>query len=133
MAEYEQENILSPLQASEGSSQELDYLRSKVSDLSSLIETSIIINSTLELDELVQLVMEKAQSVMKAEASSVMLLNKEGDSLECTMALGEVGEQVKKMQLKIGEGIAGWVAQQGKPQIIPDVSNDPRVSSKTDS
>ncbi len=132
MAESEQENFLSPSQASEDSSQELDYLRSKVSDLSSLIETSIIINSTLELDALVRLVMEKAQSVMKAEASFVMLLNKEGDGLECTVALGEVGDQVKKIQLKIGEGIAGWVAQHGKPQIVPDVSNDPRFSSKTD-
>ncbi|MCH6559324.1 GAF domain-containing protein, partial [candidate division KSB1 bacterium] len=133
MAEYEQGNILSSPEASEDLSKELAYLRSKVSDLSSLIETSIIINSTLELDALVRLVMEKAQSVMKAEASSVMLLNDEGDSLECTVALGEVGEQVKKIQLKIGEGIAGWVALHGKPQIIPDVSNDPRFSSKTDS
>ena len=133
MAEYEQGNILSSPEASEDLSNELAYLRSKVSDLSSLIETSIIINSTLELDALVRLVMEKAQSVMKAAASSVMLLNDEGDSLECTVALGEVGEQVKKIQLKIGEGIAGWVALHGKPQIIPDVSNDSRFSSKTDS
>jgi len=133
MAEYEQGNILSSPEASEDLSKELAYLRSKVSDLSSLIETSIIINSTLELDALVRLVMEKAQSVMKAAASSVMLLNDEGDSLECTVALGEVGEQVKKIQLRIGEGIAGWVALHGKPQIIPDVSNDSRFSSKTDS
>jgi len=133
MAEYEQGNILSSPEASEDLSKELAYLRSKVSDLSSLIETSIIINSTLELDALIRLVMEKAQSVMKAAASSVMLLNDEGDSLECTVALGEVGEQVKKIQLKIGEGIAGWVALHGKPQIIPDVSDDSRFSSKTDS
>jgi len=132
MAKSEQENLLSLPESSEDWSQELDYLRSKVSDLSSLIEISIIINSTLELDALVRLVMEKAQSVMKAEASSVMLLNKEGDSLECTMALGEVGDQVKKIQLKIGEGIAGWVAQHGKPQNIPDVADDPRFSSKAD-
>ncbi len=77
---------MSPPQASEDLSQELAYLRTKVTDLSSLIEISIIINSTLELDALVRLVMEKAQSVMKAEASSVMLLNEEGDNLECTLA-----------------------------------------------
>lgn len=132
-AEYEQENILATPKTSKNSKKELTELRSKVSDLSSLIEISIIINSTLELDDLVRLVMEKAQSVMKAEASSVMLINPDGKSLECTLALGEVGDQIKKMQLKMGEGIAGWVASQGKPQIVSDVAADPRFSSKMDS
>lgn len=111
---------------------ELNSLRSKVADLSSLIEISIIINSTLDLDDLIALVMEKAQSVMKAEASSVMLIKEDENVLECTVALGEVGDKVKKIQLNIGEGIAGWVALHGKPQIVPDVANDPRFSSKAD-
>lgn len=111
---------------------ELAYLRSKVADLSSLIEVSIIINSILDVDELVGLVMEKAQSVMKAEASSVLLVNEETNMLECEVALGEVGDQVKKIQLKMGEGIAGWVAQHGEAEIIPDVAADPRFASKID-
>ncbi len=111
---------------------ELSYLRSKVHDLSSLIEVSIIINSTLDLDELIELVMEKAQAVMKAEASSVMLINEEQNTLECAVALGEVGDQVKKMRLQMGEGIAGWVAQHGEPQIVPDVDSDARFSAKMD-
>ncbi len=111
---------------------ELAYLRSKVADLSTLIDTNIIINSTLDLDDLVHLVMKKAQFVMKAEASSVMLVNEQNGMLECEVALGEVGEQLKKIQLKIGEGIAGWVAEHGQPQIIPDVSTDSRFSAKAD-
>jgi hypothetical protein len=91
--------------------QELAYLRSKVGSLSSLIEISIIINSALDLDSLVALVMEKAQMVMSAEASSVMLINEEENILECQVALGEVGEEIKKMRLRMGEGIAGWVAE----------------------
>lgn len=111
---------------------EIALLQSKVTDLSTLIETSIIINSTLDVDELVALVMEKAQSVMKAEASSVMLINDETGMLECEIALGEVGDMVKKIQLAMGEGIAGWVAQHGKPEIIPDVSKDNRFAAKID-
>ncbi len=108
-------------------------MQAKVDELKSLIEVSIIINSTNELDELIALVMEKAQSVMKAEASSVMLLNEEQNILEYKFALGEVGDQIKNtMQLKLGEGIAGWVAMHGKPQIVPDVSRDPRFASKVD-
>lgn len=107
-------------------------LRDKVEDLSSLIEVSMIINSTRDLDELVRLVMTKAQGVMKAEASSVMLINERTQMLECAVALGEVGDQVKTMQLRLGEGIAGWVAVTGEPQIVPDAGADPRFSSKVD-
>lgn len=112
---------------------EIRYLRSKVEDLSSLIDLSIIINSTNDLDSLVALVMEKAQRVMKAEASSVMLINDDKTTLECAVALGEVGDQIKQtMQLKMGEGIAGWVAANRKPIIVPDVSKDPRFSNRLD-
>jgi len=111
---------------------ELAALRKKVHNLSSLIEVSIIINSTLDLEKLVCLVMEKAQTVMDAEASSVMLINEEEDILECQVALGEVGEKVRKIQLKMGEGIAGWVASKGVPLNVPDVTQDPRFFSKSD-
>ncbi len=113
--------------------EELQQLRARVDNLSSLIEVSIIINSTLDLDEVINLVMEKAQSVMRAEASSVMLINEETGMLECEVALGEVGSQVKeKIELKIGEGIAGWVAKTGEPLIVPDAPSDPRFARKVD-
>jgi sigma-B regulation protein RsbU (phosphoserine phosphatase) len=112
---------------------ELSKLRLRVSKLSSLIEVSIIINSTLDLDELVNLVMEKAQFVMHAEASVVMLVNEESGFLECQVALGEVGQQVQEtIKLKIGEGIAGWVAQTGEPLIVPDVQKDTRFANRVD-
>lgn len=112
---------------------DLSHLRARVERLSSLIEVSIIINSSLDVDEVLNLVMEKAQSVMHAEASAVMLLNEETGYLEFESALGEVGSQVKQtIKLKMGEGIAGWVAQTGKPVIVPDVQSDPRFANKVD-
>jgi sigma-B regulation protein RsbU (phosphoserine phosphatase) len=111
---------------------ELAYLNAKVNALASLIEVSIIINSTLNLDNLIRLVMEKAQSVMKAEASSVMIIDEEKNVLLCPVALGEVGEKVQNIELKMDEGIAGWVATNGEPQIVPDVLKDPRFNPKVD-
>ncbi|MEK7727531.1 MAG: GAF domain-containing SpoIIE family protein phosphatase [candidate division KSB1 bacterium] len=114
-------------------STEVAALKNKVENLSSLIEVSIIVNSTLDLDSVINLVMEKAQSVMAAEASSVMLINEKTGMLEWEVALGEVGEEVKdKIQLRVGEGIAGWVAQTGQPLIVPDVSKDSRFFKKSD-
>jgi len=112
---------------------EIEALHKKIADLTSLIEVSSIISSTLDLEELMNLVMEKAQTVMNAEASSVMLLNEQTGMLECEIALGSVQEKVKdKVQLKLGQGIAGWVAQQGEAIIVPDVDSDSRFYSHID-
>lgn len=112
---------------------EIAALRYKLARLSSLVEVSIIINSTLDLDEVINLVMEKAQAVMGAEASSLFLLNKETGKLECEVALGEVGSVIKeKFALNIGEGIAGWCVQNEKPIIVPDAGRDSRFDKKMD-
>ena len=112
---------------------EIEQLKQKIKDLTSLIEVTSIITSTLDLEELMSLVMEKAQEVMHAEASSIMLLNKETGMLECQIALGKFQEEVKdKIQLKVGQGIAGWVAQTGEAIIVPDVSADSRFFSDID-
>ena len=118
---------------SQNSSDEVRILSERVRDLSSLIEVSIIINSTLELDPLIGLVMEKAQSVMRAEACSVMLINEKSNLLECEVALGSVGDKVQKtIHLAKGQGIAGWVWEQQKPLIVPDVSSDKRFYANID-
>ncbi len=108
-------------------------LKQRVKDLSSLIEVSIIINAATDLDELIQLVLEKAQAVMNAEASSVFLVNEESNLLECEVALGEVGDKVTKtIRLQKGQGVAGWVWEHGQTLIVSDVENDKRFYSLSD-
>src|SRR4030065_2801586 len=67
-----------------------DYLKNlekKVEDLKTLMEVSAIISSTLDFNELMTLVMEKAKNVMDAEACSILLSNKDTDRLEFELAL----------------------------------------------
>ncbi len=112
---------------------ELARLRKKAQNLSTLVEVSAIINSSLDLNEVLRLVMEKAQEVMNAEASSVLLLNPETNRLEVQSALGQVSDKVKEtVSLEIGQGIAGWVAKTGKALNVPDVSKDPRFFGQVD-
>jgi len=46
--------------------------------------------------------------------------------------LGEKGEMVKRFQLKMGEGIAGWVAMHGKPLLVPHAKEDQRFFKEVD-
>jgi sigma-B regulation protein RsbU (phosphoserine phosphatase) len=120
-------------QTTKTSVDDISLLESRINDLSSLIEVSIIVNSTLDLDQVLLLVMEKAQSVMRAEASSVLLVNNETNKLECEVALGAVGEQVRRtIRLAKGQGVAGWVWEHEEPIIVADVSKDKRFFSGID-
>ena len=104
----------------------------KINELNTLSEISRNINSILDLDPLLKVVMQNATEVMKAEVSSVLLLDEDEKELIFRIALGEKSEKVKKIRLKVGEGIAGWVAKTGKSIIVNDVKNEPRFNQRVD-
>ncbi len=64
-----------------------------------------------------------------AEASSLILVNPENNKLYFEIALGKKGPEVKKFSLKMGEGIAGWVAKNNRSLIVNDVESDSRFYS----
>ena len=112
---------------------EMSTMREKIDDLARLIRVSQIINSTLDLDNLLNTIMEIAKEVMRAEASSLMLLDERKQELVFKVALGEKGKEVKeKLRLKVGEGIAGWVAEHNEPVVVKNVEKDPRHFRKAD-
>lgn len=107
-------------------------MEQRIQELSMLLELNKIIISTLDLDKLLNLIMNLATKVVRAEASSLMLLDEATQELYFDVALGEKGEQIKQIRVKVGEGIAGHVAKSGLPLIVNDVSKDPRFASKFD-
>jgi len=112
---------------------EIDSLKRKLDVLSTLIDMSIILTTTFDLDELIRSVLKVSQQVMNSEASTVMLLNEETGLLECRVALGEVGDQLEKtFTLEMGQGIAGWAAKNRKGVVVPDVTKDERFYSGMD-
>jgi HD-GYP domain-containing protein (c-di-GMP phosphodiesterase class II) len=105
---------------------------SKIKQFTTLAELSTILNSTLDQEEVRKRAMEAATRLMNCEVGSLLLLDDETNELYFEVALGEKGEKVKEVRLKVGEGIAGWVAEYGEPLLITDVSKDPRHSRKAD-
>ena len=104
----------------------------EIAKMSALMEASIIINSTRNLEELLKIIMQSAEKVMLAEASSVYLIDSEKNELYFEMATGPKQDEVKKIRLKMGEGIAGWVAYTGESLLVPDVAKDPRFAKRVD-
>jgi len=102
-------------------------LELKIKRLSTLIEVNGIISSSLNLDQILENVMNISKQVMNADASSLMLIDEKTNELVYQVALGKVGEKLKQeFRLKLGQGIAGTVAQEGKPLLLEDVYTHPK-------
>ncbi|MFP4038042.1 MAG: sigma 54-interacting transcriptional regulator, partial [Desulfobacteraceae bacterium] len=64
--------------------------------------------------------------MMRAKASSLLLLDEKTKKLYFKVATGDKGEEIRKFEISLGQGIAGWVALTAEPLLIPDVTNDAR-------
>jgi len=91
-----------------------------------LKEISSWVSSVQDLDRLLELIIESASQVMQAKAASLLLLEPKTNTLFFQVATGDKKDEVKEYRVKMGQGIAGHVAQTGEPLLIADVANDPR-------
>ncbi len=106
--------------------------RPQMAELASVNEIGKALTSTLDLDEVLRLIMTKISEHLRPENWSLLLVDDEGRELAFAIAVGPGSEGLKGITLKVGEGVAGWVAANGEPLVIPDVSQDPRFSKKVD-
>lgn len=104
----------------------------KVVELDNLLKATEAIASALQLDPLLDKIMELGMNVMDAEGCSVLLVDEKEKKLQFVAASGAKKEEVKKLSLDIGEGVAGWVVQNDQPLLIEDVSRDTRFSKRVD-
>src|SRR5580698_3006175 len=90
------------------------------------------LTSSLNLDSILQTIMDKMAEFFRPDTWSLLMVDEQKDELYFAIAVGDAAETLKTVRLKVGEGIAGWVARHGESLIVPDVYNDPRFSSRLD-
>jgi diguanylate cyclase (GGDEF)-like protein len=98
--------------------------------LADIVKTA---NSILEPRRVIESIMAKIQQLIPSEAWSMLLVDEESQELTFELALGEKGKDVASFRVKMGEGVAGWVAQTGQPAIVNDTASDARFTGKFDS
>lgn len=107
-------------------------LTQRSKELSFFINSSKALTSTLEYNKVVRIIMDRAQRLIKCNAWSLMLLDEDSQRLRFVVAKGSRGKEIKRIRLKLGQGIAGWVAKTGQPAIINDVRKDRRFNKTID-
>ncbi|MDJ0782461.1 MAG: sigma 54-interacting transcriptional regulator [Desulfosarcinaceae bacterium] len=91
-----------------------------------LREISSWVASVQDLDQTLDLITESATRIVGAEAASLLLLDEKTNALFFKTAIGEKKQKVKEFRVKVGQGIAGHVAEKGEPLLIKDVRQDDR-------
>lgn len=111
---------------------ELKFRDDNQKKLLSLMTIVKRINTTLELEETLTLIMDEAKGMMYSEASSLMLIDHARGELYFNTATGEAGGVVKEIRVPLGKGIAGTVAVTNEAITINDAEHDPRIYKSVD-
>src|SRR5256886_17675232 len=88
------------------------------------------LTSSLDLDSILQTIMEKMAEYFRPDTWSLLMVDEEHTELYFAIAVGDAAEALKNVRLKVGEGIAGWVAKHGEQLIVPDVEADARSEER---
>ena len=106
-----------------------DQLESRRRSIGQFYEFLRGISSTLDSQRVYHSLLEKFSQLMKAERSSLMILNQETNELALESAFGADPEADGPIRLKLGDAIAGAVLASGTPLVVVDADNDSRVPS----
>src|SRR5438045_8216103 len=79
------------------------------------------LTSSLNLDSILQTIMEKVAEYFRPDTWSLLMVDESAEELYFAIAVGDAADALRTVRLKMGEGIAGWVAKHGEPLIVPDV------------
>ncbi len=102
-------------------------VQEQLAQLHSLLEVSQFLTSSLEIEELLRLILAPVSRLMGADTSSLLLVDPATGDLVYRVPVGPAGERFQELRLKAGEGVAGWVVKERRPALVHDAQQDPRV------
>lgn len=97
----------------------------RLEQLLRLFEVTRTITSTLDLDEVCKVILDKAIEQTGAASGSIMLFDLERNELVVKASKG-IPEEHTEARVRLGEGMAGTVAEMGRPVLVRDIEHDER-------
>ncbi len=88
------------------------------------------LTSSFDLDTILRTILEQMERTIEAQLWTLLMLDDATQELYYAIAAGGEQEALRGLRVKVGEGVAGWVAQHGQTLILPESEHDPRLSSE---
>lgn len=105
-----------------------DDCQSTAGELAALSRVSAAISTLRDLDAILEVALENVLAIMNGTSGGILLLDEETQTLSYRVYRGLSAKYAQQMHLKVGEGIAGKVAQTGEAILLEDISADPRTA-----
>jgi diguanylate cyclase (GGDEF)-like protein len=87
------------------------------------------LTSSFDLDTILRTILKYMEQIIEAELWTLLMLDEATQELYYAIAAGGEQESLRDLRVKVGEGVAGWVAQHGETLIVPESEQDPRLAS----
>jgi diguanylate cyclase (GGDEF)-like protein len=104
----------------------------QLATLKTCVEVGKLLTSTLNLRQILELIMLRGSQLIRAQNWSLLLKNEESGELTFEIVVGINKELFKGLHLLPGEGIAPYVIETGKAVFIPDVNDSPIFNKNVD-
>jgi diguanylate cyclase (GGDEF)-like protein len=88
------------------------------------------LTSSLDLRTILRTILDHMERQIQAELWTLLMLDDERRELHYAIAAGGEEALLRDLRVKVGEGVAGWVAQHGETLIIPETASDPRLHAE---
>ena len=85
------------------------------------------LTSSFDLDTILRTILEHMERMIEAELWTLLMLDEASQELYYAIAAGGEQEALRGLRVKVGEGVAGWVAEHGDTLIIPEAEHDQRL------
>ncbi len=99
-------------------------LERRLTELEAVFEVTTLVNSEMELSGILDTISSKALRALGGDQSSLFLYDPKINKLRCVSVWGPMSEVVKNAEVEIGESVAGWVMQHGKPLHLGEDLNE---------
>ena len=100
------------------------------SRMSTLAGVGRLLNSGLDREQLLMEIMLWVEEEIGCEAASLVLRSEADGKLRFEVALGPKAQEIKNVQIDVGQGIVGTVVATGEPLVVPDTERDPRFAKE---
>jgi len=107
-------------------------LREQAVTFEQLLRATSVLNATLNLSELLHLIVTAAAQLLKAETSSIILADEATGDLRFEASADLSPAAMVVHPIPAGRGIAGWVVQHGQPLVVDDPGRDARFYDRID-
>jgi HD-GYP domain-containing protein (c-di-GMP phosphodiesterase class II) len=98
----------------------------RLAEYESMLDISVRLAGTLDLLKVLELALENAEEVCRAETSSIWELDEERQELFFRVVRGKAAGEIRGLRVPVGQGIVGSVAATGQAEVVNDVAADPR-------